>query len=136
MSSSKKLQLGPISSAAPGPLYRQIVEAMKREVSAGRLPPGSILPSFRALAEELLVSLITVKRAYEQLEHEGIIYRRQGIGTFIAEQGAVRMRAAQGDVARGALRTAIEAGRQAGLPDAELIRLLREELENRGDNSR
>jgi GntR family transcriptional regulator len=136
MSSSKKLQLGPISSAAPGPLYRQIVEAMKREVSAGRLPPGSILPSFRALAEELLVSLITVKRAYDELEHEGIIYRRQGIGTFIAEQGAVRMRAAQGDVAREALRTAIDAGRQAGLPDAELIRLLREELENRGDNGR
>ena len=54
------LHLGPISSASPGPLYQQIVDAFKREVAAGRLLPGSALPSFRALAEELLVSLITI----------------------------------------------------------------------------
>src|SRR5215470_14998824 len=87
------LRLGPISAASPGALYRQIIDAIKREVAAGRLAPGSPLPSFRALAEELLVSLITVKRAYEELEREGIIFRRQGLGTFVAERGHDRTRA-------------------------------------------
>jgi GntR family transcriptional regulator len=132
MSLIEKLRLGPISSAIPGPLYRQIIDAIKREVAAGRLPSGAALPSFRALAEDLLVSLITVKRAYEELEREGVIYRRQGIGTFVAELGADRTRAAQGEVAREALRTAIDAGRQARLSDADLIDLLRQELENHG----
>src|SRR6186713_1489799 len=86
------LQLGPISPAAPGALYQQIVDAVKREVAAGRLEPGSPLPSFRLLAEEMMVSLITVKRAYEELEREGIIYRRQGLGTFVSERGDDRSR--------------------------------------------
>ena len=79
--------LGPISPAAAGTLYQQIVDRLKREVSEGRLQPGAALPSFRQLAEDLLVSVITVKRAYEELEREGIIFRRQGLGTFVAEQG-------------------------------------------------
>lgn len=122
------LHLGPISSASPGPLYQQIVDAFKREVAAGRLLPGSALPSFRALAEELLVSLITVKRAYEELEREGIIVRHQGLGTFVAEQGTARTQAAQREAARVAVQAAIEAGRQGGLSDTELLQLVREEL--------
>src|ERR1700742_3737978 len=89
------LALGPVSAAVTGPLYQQIVDAVKREVGAGRLAPGSVLPSFRVLAEDLLVSVITVKRAYEELEREGIIYRRKGLGTFVAESGHDRRREAQ-----------------------------------------
>jgi len=91
----KKIILGPISPAAPGTLYEQIVDRLKREVSEGRVKPGAALPSFRALAEELLVSVITVKRAYEELEREGIIYRRQGLGTFVADHGYDRSREAK-----------------------------------------
>ena len=87
----KRLLIAPISPAA-GPLYQQIVDGLKREVSEGRLPPGTALPSFRALAEDLLVSVITVKRAYEDLERDGIIYRRQGLGTFVAEAARDRSR--------------------------------------------
>ncbi len=131
-----KLLLGPISAAAPGPLYQQIVEAVKREVAAGRLPPGRPLPSFRTLAEELQVSLITVKRAYEELERDGIVYRRQGLGTFIAENGADVTRTAQRELARHALREAIRLGRQGGLDDRELLQLLRQELDHdRGERS-
>ena len=124
-----KLLLGPISSAAPGPLYQQIVEALKREVASGRLDAGSPLPSFRSLAEELQVSLITVKRAYDELEREGIIYCRQGLGTFIAENGGDTARRAQRELARDALRHAIALGREAGLGKKELVQLLRQELE-------
>jgi GntR family transcriptional regulator len=125
---AKTLRIGPISASAPGALYRQIIDAVKREISAGRLAPGSSLPSFRALAEELLVSLITVKRAYEELEREGIIYRRQGLGTFIAEFGHDRTRAARRTVALDAITAAVHAGREAGLSDRELLHLMRAEL--------
>ena len=124
-----KLRLGPISPAAPGPLYDQIVDAVKREIAAGRLLPGSAMPSFRVLAEDLVVSLITVKRAYEELEREGIVFRRQGLGTFVAEQGHDRMREARRELAIEALKSAVQAGREAGISDRELLSLLRKELE-------
>lgn len=124
-----KLRLGPISSAAPGPLYDQIVDAVKREIAAGRLLPGSAMPSFRVLAEDLMVSLITVKRAYEELEREGIVFRRQGLGTFVAEQGHDRMREVRRETAIEALKSAVQAGREAGISDRELLSLLRKELE-------
>src|ERR1700749_3804463 len=104
-----KLRLGPISPAAPGALYQQIVDAVKREISADRLLPGSPLPSFPALAEELPVSLLTVKRAYEQLEREGIIYRRQGLGTFVSERGHDRTRAARRVTARASIAAGVHA---------------------------
>jgi GntR family transcriptional regulator len=122
------LQLGPISPAAPGALYQQIVDAVKREVAAGRLEPGSPLPSFRLLAEEMMVSLITVKRAYEELEREGIIYRRQGLGTFVSERGHDRTRAAGRAAAREGIAAGVRAGREAGMSDRELQQVLKEEL--------
>src|SRR6187549_2952069 len=88
----RKLTLPPISAAEPGTLYQQIVEGLKREVSEGRLAAGAALPSFRSLAEELLVSVITVKRAYEELERDGIIYLRQGLGTVVADAAHDRSR--------------------------------------------
>jgi GntR family transcriptional regulator len=123
-----KLRLGPVSTAS-GPLYQQVIEAIKREIVSGRLPPGSAMPSFRVLAESLAVSLITVKRAYEELEREGIIYRRQGLGTFVADAGDERTRESHVGATQEALRTAVRAGREAGLSDRELMRLLREELQ-------
>jgi GntR family transcriptional regulator len=105
------------------------VDAVKREIAAGRLLPGSAMPSFRMLAEELVVSLITVKRAYEELEREGIVFRRQGLGTFVAEQGHDRMREVRRETAIEALKSAVQAGREAGISDRELLSLLRKELE-------
>lgn len=120
----KKLFLRPISAAAPGPLYQQIVDGVKREISEGRLAPGAPLPSFRALAEELLVSLITVKRAYEELEHEGIIYRKQGLGTFVSEEGAARSREAKRTQAASLIAEALREGREAGMTEEELLELV------------
>src|ERR1700728_4672623 len=122
------VSLGPISPAASGPLYQQIVEGIKREVLANRLTAGSALPSYRVLAEQLLVSLITVKRAYEELERQGITFSRQGLGTFVAAQGNDRTRAERRAAARDALLSAIHAGREAGLADRDITRMLRDEL--------
>jgi GntR family transcriptional regulator len=122
----KKMILGPISPAAPGTLYQQIVDGLKREVSEGRLKPGLPLPSFRQLAEDLLVSVITVKRAYEELEREGIIYRRQGLGTFVAEQGHDRSREAKLNAAQTLLQSGVREAAEAGLKPAEILELTRQ----------
>ncbi|HZR16869.1 MAG TPA: GntR family transcriptional regulator [Verrucomicrobiae bacterium] len=122
----KSWLLGPISPAADGTLYQQIVDRLKREVSEGRLKPGSALPSFRQLAEDLLVSVITVKRAYEELEREGIIFRRQGLGTFVAEQGQNRSREGKIVAARNLLRQAFQEAGEAGLKPNEILDLARE----------
>jgi GntR family transcriptional regulator len=134
MPTAISLALGPISAAIHGSLYQQIVDAVKREVGAGRLAPGSALPSFRVLAEELLVSVITVKRAYEELEREGIIYRRQGLGTFVAEAGHYRTRAGLRSSAEQAITQAIDAGRRAGMSDRELLQTFRDALKSVPDH--
>jgi GntR family transcriptional regulator len=119
----KSLLIGPISAAADGALYQQIVDRLKREISEGRLKPGATLPSFRALAEDLLVSIITVKRAYEELEREGIIYRRQGLGTFVADLGHDRSREAKLTVAQELFREAAREAAEAGLKNSEILEL-------------
>jgi GntR family transcriptional regulator len=123
--------LGPISPAADGALYQQIVDRLKREVSEGRLKPGAALPSFRQLAEDLLVSVITVKRAYEELEREGIIYRRQGLGTFVSERGLDRSREAKLSAAEALLREGFREAAEAGLKPAEILDLARDILKEK-----
>jgi GntR family transcriptional regulator len=119
----KTFLIGPISSAADGALYQQIVDQIKREISESRLKPGATLPSFRALAENLLVSVITVKRAYEELEREGIIFRRQGLGTFVAEHGPDRNREAKLISAQELFRAAAREAAEAGLKPTEILEL-------------
>ena len=119
----KTFLIGPISSAADGALYQQIVDQIKREISESRLKPGATLPSFRALAEDLLVSVITVKRAYEELEREGIIFRRQGLGTFVAELGHDRSRETKLDAAKNLLRAGFREAAEAGLKPTEILEL-------------
>ena len=125
---SIKLLLPPISPAAPGTLYEQIVTGLKRAIGERRINPGDALPSFRQLAEEMLVSVITVKRAYEELEREGIIFRRQGLGTFVAEGGGERSREVKIELARTLLKDAAREATEAGLNSAEVRRLFLESL--------
>ena len=113
------LRIGPISPAASGALYQQIVNGFKREIGEGRLPGGTPLPSFRILAEQLLVSIITVRRAYEDLEREGIIYRRQGLGTFVATDGRRRSREAKRRDAEALIRSAVKEATESGLKPAQ-----------------
>ncbi len=121
------LAFGPISQAAPGPLYEQVVAAVKREVVSGRLKPGDALPSLRALSADLMISLITVKRAYEELERDGVIYSRQGLGAFVAQSGLVQVREEKARVAKDALTTAVAAARSAGIGRDELAQMLERE---------
>ena len=74
-----------LSQADGRPMYRQIMEQVRRRVAVGDWPAGAQIPSIRALAVSLKVSVITVKRAYLELEREGVIATRQGKGSFVAD---------------------------------------------------
>lgn len=109
-----------LSQASGVPFYRQIVDQIADLVRSGQLPPDSQLPSFRELAPSLLVSLITVRRAYADLEAAGLIVRRQGQGTFVASEvdGASRKQAVA--EARRILAAAVHRSRQLGLDGPQL----------------
>ena len=81
-----------ISNASNLPIYEQIVEGIKRHISSGELREGDMLPSIRALAKDLRISVITTKRAYEELEREGFIYTVAGKGCFVAARSTEWMR--------------------------------------------
>ena len=133
MSAARRtLLLPPLSAASPAALYAQIVDGLKREISEGRLAPGTPLPSFRGLAEDLLVSVITVKRAYEELERDGIIYRRQGLGTFVSDIAQDRSRAVKAEHARELMQQAVREGTEAGLSARDLTDMLQHALPKSG----
>jgi GntR family transcriptional regulator len=79
----------------------------------------------------LLVSVITVKRAYEELEREGIIYRRQGLGTFVADHGHDRSREAKLNTAQELFREATREAAEAGLKPAEILELAHQAIKGK-----
>ena len=81
-----------LSNSGQEPIYAQITRQIKQQILSGALRPGDALPSIRLLAKELRISVITTKRAYEDLERDGFILTQQGRGSFVVEdclQGAV-----------------------------------------------
>jgi len=73
-----------IANSSPDPIYEQICQQIKNAIVKGDLTPGELLPSIRNLARELRISVITTKRAYEELEREGFIETVGGKGTFVS----------------------------------------------------
>ena len=67
------------------PIYRQLMDQVRQAVARGKLQPGSRLPSVRVLSRELVVNPNTIARTYTELEREGVLNTRQGLGVFVAE---------------------------------------------------
>jgi len=113
-----------ISQTDARPMYLQILEQIRARVAAGDWPAGKELPSIRALAAALNVSVITIKRAYLDLESEGVIVTRHGKGSFVADVNGLagELREAQLDQH---LAEAAELGRQLGLTEEDLAARLR-----------
>ncbi|VUD47524.1 HTH-type transcriptional repressor YtrA [Thalassocella blandensis] len=88
MPAKPELTLPPfkLAQADARPMYEQIIDNIKQLVILGVWPPGMSLPSIRELAVSLNVSVITVKRAYQELDSAGIIVTRHGKGSFVSEQ--------------------------------------------------
>lgn len=77
-----------ISNSCGRPIYQQIYDQIKAAILSGELREGDMLPSIRALAKDLRISVITTKRAYEELEQGGYIYTAAGKGCFVAQKSS------------------------------------------------
>ena len=101
------------------PMYLQIMEQIRYRVALGDWQPGQELPSIRAMAAALNISVITVKRAYQELEREGLIVSRQGKASFIADKPDISESLRMQEVDQN-LESAINGARLIGMNDAEL----------------
>lgn len=116
-----------ISQTDARPLYLQIMEQIRARIAAGDWASGKELPSIRALAASLNVSVITIKRAYLDLESEGVIVTRHGKGSFVADVNGLAGEL-QEQKLEGHLADAVAIARQMGLTDDELATRLRRAL--------
>ena len=110
------------------PLYQQIADQIKSQIMDGTLRAGEELPSIRQLARELLTSVITVKRAYDELEKEGYIYTKQGLGTFVASLSDKELDSIRYAKAEEILKEALRKWRDLGLEDEEISKMLQNYL--------
>jgi GntR family transcriptional regulator len=113
-----------ISQTDPRPLYLQVKEQIRRKVALGDWAPGQEIPSIRVLAAETRVSVITIKRAYLELELEGVIVTRQGKGSCVADTPALAPQL-RTDELDAHLAAAWRAAETLGLTEDELIARLR-----------
>ncbi len=109
------------------PMYLQIMEQIKRRITVGDWAAGFRLPSIREMAVGTKVSVITVKRAYQELENEGVIVTQQGKGSFVAEIGEIQQQLKTNEL-NTALDSAIEAADALGLTGDELLLRLKARL--------
>ena len=113
-----------ISNSGETPIYEQIASRIKSAVIAGEVKPGDPLPSLRFLAKELRVSVISTKRAYEELEREGYITSVPGKGSFAAEINRELLQEEQYKRLEEHLNEAVDAARTAGISLEEMKGLL------------
>ena len=122
-----------LSNSSGKPIYEQIADQVKEQIMTGALEAGDALPSMRLLAKELRISVITTKRAYEELEREGFLQNVPGKGCFVAPQNKELLREAQLRRVEDILTQAVDEARKGGIPLEELQELLN--LLYQGDES-
>lgn len=113
-----------ISNSSSSPIYEQITRQIKDHILQGELKAGDALPSMRMLAKELRISLITTKRAYENLEKDGFIETVPGKGCFVAEKNMEFLREERLRQVEGLLQAAVDAAERCGLSREELREML------------
>ena len=113
-----------LSNSSGKPIYEQITDQVKAQILSGALAAGDALPSMRLLAKELRISVITTKRAYEELERDGFLENVPGKGCFVAPQNPELLREAQLRRVEEKLSQAVEEARKGGFPPDTLHELL------------
>lgn len=113
-----------ISNSDGRPIYEQITDQVRGQIVSGQLRAGEPLPSMRALAQSLRVSVITTKRAYNDLEAEGFIVTVAGKGCFVAAQDPALLRESSLREAESHIRDAVAVAKRSGLTKDELREIL------------
>lgn len=113
-----------ISNSSEKPIYEQITGQIKNMIMSGRLKEGDPLPSMRVLAKELRISVITTKRAYENLERDGFIVTMVGKGSFVKAADTSLVREEQLKRIEELLSKVIQIAQQSGIEKAEVAEML------------
>jgi GntR family transcriptional regulator len=113
-----------ISNTNQRPIYEQITSQIKSMIVSGALHEGDALPSMRLLARELRISVITTKRAYEDLERDGFIETVSGKGSYVAGRNIELIREEQLRMAESHLQQAVDLAKSSGIPLSELSEIL------------
>jgi GntR family transcriptional regulator len=116
----------PLNASSGVPLYIQLMQQVRHAVETGALGPGDQLPAIRALAQDLVMNSNTVVRAYRELEHEGIVELRHGLGAFISDSAGERGKWM--GKAQAVVQSAVERLRSLGATEDEIRRLFEKEL--------
>ena len=112
-----------INPSDPRPIYHQIMDEIRRALVVGTLAPDDPLPSVRQLAGELRINPNTVQQAYRELEREGVVHVRRGLGTFVSD--ALSQRTERGELARSVAERALREAHRHGLSVDELVDAVR-----------
>ncbi len=113
-----------ISNSSDKPIYEQITAQIKNLIIGGKLSEGDVLPSMRYLAKELRISVITTKRAYEDLEREGFIETVVGKGSYVAARNIELIKEQQLKVIEEHLQKAVDTAKSSGVSHKELGEML------------
>lgn len=114
-----------ISNSSEKPIYEQIVVQIKGLIIHDELTQGEVLPSIRNLAKELQISVITTKRAYEELENEGFIETVPGKGTFVASQNKELLKEKKMKIIEEKLSDVVDESKNFGITYEELSEMLK-----------
>ena len=114
-----------ISNASGKPIYEQICTQIKNAILSGELSPGDALPSIRALAKDLRISVITTTRAYDELERDGFINRVPGKGCYVAEKNLELVREAHLKQIEDHMNAIVDLAAGCSLTEEEAVEMLR-----------
>jgi GntR family transcriptional regulator len=115
-----------LSPSNPDPMYKQVTDQIKDAIASGDLKPNDRLPSVRELSDALKVSAITIKRAYMDLETEGYILTRAGLGSFVAAVDREVLRERKLGELRAEMARIVRTGAKFGITADDIIRLARQ----------
>jgi GntR family transcriptional regulator len=107
-------------------MYKQVADQVKNAIASGELKPNEKLPSIREMSDSLKISVITTKRAYLDLEKEGCIMTRHGLGTFVADVNRETLREEKLNEFRTELTRILKTGKKFGITPEDIAKLLRE----------
>ena len=115
-----------VNAADELPIYRQIVRQVTDAIAGGRLRTGDKLPSHRELAERLVIAPLTVKKAYDELESDGLLNTQRGRGTFVSERAAKSNPEERRERLRDSAQRLLSQASLTGASLSEVVDLLRE----------
>ncbi len=115
-----------VSPLNPEPMYKQVTDQIKDAIADGTLQPEDKLPSIREMSKELNISIITIKRAYADLENEGFIFTRTGMGSFVANVNKNTLREDKLSEIKKEISRILAAGKKVNIHANDVINIVNE----------